>query len=113
MPESSRRHQRRAEAARARDQANADARAQTRSNSSLDPRRRLIVRVAAFAAIAIVGGVFWFTPLQPALPQAPSASAPASPGANVTPVALPTFGADAQTNNLSDNAPPAIATPTA
>jgi DNA-binding beta-propeller fold protein YncE len=102
MPEPTRRRQRRAEIARARERA--------KVKPKRNGRRRLVVPIASVAILAIVGGVAWFT-LQPALPSTPTPASRAAPGASVTAVALPTFGADVATNELV--APPGLATPTA
>jgi sugar lactone lactonase YvrE len=70
--------------------------------------------VASLAVIAIVGAVVWFVTIKPALQSTPAATpnALAGPGANVTAVALPTFGADAPATDLGITGPPSIATPT-
>ena len=116
MPEPSRRHQRRAEIARARagarGKSSGDARAHPRGRpgGSGDRQRRLVIKIASLGVIAVAAGVAWFT-LGPTLQSAPTPAANVPPGASVTAVALPTFGADVVANELV--APPGLATPTA
>src|SRR5260370_26474711 len=94
MPEPSRRHQRRAEIARERERA--------RVTPNRHGQRRLVVTIAAL--LLVVSGAAWFI-------FGPTRQSSPTPAASVTPVALPTFGADVVPNELV--APPGLATPTA
>ena len=105
MPDDSPRHQRRAAAARARAAQQTPAHARSR-------RTPILVACAVFVVVGVVVSVFLVTRPASAPSAVPAVPPAAAPGAgNVTPIALPTFGADAPTNPL-DSGTPDIGTPT-
>src|SRR5437870_5502992 len=104
MPPDSRRHERRARAARARE-------AQRQPDDPRTHRSLVLFGIAGLVVLAVAVGLFLAT-RGPAASSPPSAALAAQQAAGVTPVELPTFGADAPQNVL-DSTAPQLGTPTA